>query len=118
MNAPDPNYDLRSALEASNLGYVIQREQLDAAEVLYAANNYQPLSVLQIQTLLLAQAQAIEAAFDAKVLGVIIPPSADPYPDSLPPTYPSGLPRFPDSNEDPFDGWTQFGEDQQGYDFR
>lgn len=113
MSGPDPNYDLVGALEAPALGYVIQREQLDAAAAQYAANGYTPLTSAQTAAILLQQAQAIETVFDDDVLGVIIPPNADPYPDTLPPTYPAGLPRFPDSNPEPFDGWVEFGPEEQ-----
>jgi hypothetical protein len=115
MNLPDPNYDLRGALEAAALGYVIQGPMVDAAATLYAAGGYKPLTPTQISTVCLSAAQAIEAQFETDVVGVIIPPTADPYPDTLPPVFPTSLPRFPDSNEDPFDGWTKYGNQQQGF---
>lgn len=119
MNAPDPNYDLQGALETLAPGYVMQPEMIDAAASQYAANNYTPLTAAQAQAICLAQARIIQAEIVR-----LLPPGADPYPDELPPAqvdmnlvppqFDQGLPRFPDSNESPFDGWVQYGPELQG----
>lgn len=110
MAGRDPNYDVAGAFAELAPGYVIQREMLDAAEAQYAANGFTPLTADQAQTIALAQGLAIEAAYVAN-------PGADPYPDPLPPVYPAGLPRIPDSNEAPLDGWVKYGPWLQGAQF-
>lgn len=99
----DPAYDIAGELQRLAPGYVMQREMIDAAAVQYAANGYTPLTAAQAQAICLAQAQAIEAR-----LAPLLPPDAEPYPDSLPPQLPAGLPRTVDSNP-AVDGWVQLG---------
>ena len=100
MSAPDPNYDLQTALELLAPGYLVTHEMLDAAAAQYATNGFTPLTSGQAQAVALASAEAVEAAYEA-----LLPPGADVYPDPLPPQYPTGMPRLPDSNE-ATDGWT------------
>lgn len=116
MAGPSPGYDLMAALDAAALGYTLQREQIDAAYAQYQANGFAPLTSAQTAAVLLAGAQTVQTEFDEDILGIVIPPDADPYPDPLPPQYPTGLPRIPDSNEEPFDGWVQYGAQLEGYD--
>jgi hypothetical protein len=110
MASPDPNYDVAGAFAQLAPGYVIQREMRNAAQAQYIANGFTPLTSDQVQTIALAQGLAIEAAFVTR-------PGADPYPDALPPVYPPGLPRIPDSNEAPLDGWVKYGPWLQGAQF-
>ncbi len=83
--APDPSYDLLAVLDEFAPGVVAQRETLDAMAAQYAANGFKPLT-------------------QAQVLAIVGPL----------PAYPAALPRFPDSNESPRDGWVQYGPWLQG----
>lgn len=106
-------YDALAAFDSLQSGWVLQEGMLDAIAAAYVANNSQPLTQAQIAAAVLSAAQAIEAA----PFNPPIPPKADPYPDALPPVFPTLLPRFPDSNEEPFDGWVQFGPWLQGAEY-
>ena len=75
--AADPNYDLHSAVYAFAPG-VLCTDAIEAAlAAQYVANGYTKLTQ--------AQVLAITGAA---------------------PSYPTGLPRFSDSNPDPVDGWS------------
>jgi hypothetical protein len=84
MAGANPNYDLQGALEILLPGVVMQRAVLDAGAAAYAAKNYQPLDATDVPGILAAA-------------GVTLP------------SYPAGLPRFPDSNASPRDGWVKYG---------
>lgn len=134
MASPSARYDLIGAFNALQTGYVLTPEIVDALNAAYAANNYAPLSTAQLAAAALAGAQATEALLDATIGQTGgLQPGTDPYPDPLPPLlpvttvqtgtpsgtatlimFPEGLPRIPDSNEEPFDGWVQYGPWQQG----
>lgn len=73
--APDPNYDLRDALYAFAPGVLPTRAIDDALAAQYAANGFVELT-------------------QGQVLAIVGPL----------PSYPAGLPRFPDSNPST-DGW-------------
>ncbi len=114
MNGPDPNYDLEGAFQSSAPGYVLQPEILDSLAAQYVANGYQPLTSGQVMACALTGATEVQEALENSGL---LPPNTDPYPEALPPVYPTSLPRIPDSNEEPFDGWVQYGYDLQGADW-
>ncbi|HEY2068269.1 MAG TPA: hypothetical protein VGG48_01845 [Rhizomicrobium sp.] len=80
MSGPDPRYDYWSVLDTMAPGVVATRELVDAVAARYAANDYTALTQDQVLAI------------------------TGPLP--LPP---ASMPRFADSNEDPFDGWVQYG---------
>lgn len=75
MQAPDPSYDLLAAFQQYAPGVVLQRSIEDGLAVAYAAGGYAPLT-------------------QAQVLAVTGPL----------PIYPTSLPRFADSNPEPWQG--------------
>lgn len=129
--APDPNYSILGALNASGLGYVVQPEQIDLAYAQYEENGYAPLTPAQVAAILLEGAEEVQTWFEENVVGKIIPPGTDPYPDPVPPLLPAPapagcpvmfpmadwLPRIPDSNEEPFDDWVEFGAELVGWEY-
>lgn len=74
--AADGKYDPRSAFYLYAPGLLLTRDLEQAIVAQYAANNFTPLT-------------------QAQVLAITGPL----------PAYPTGLPRFADSNPDPVDGW-------------
>ncbi len=109
---PDPNYDFLAALQQFGPGVVVTREVLDAMAVTYAANGFTPLTSAQVLAAVNTAATQIAAQ-----LANVKPPIAQNFTPPITtglPTYPKGLPRFPDSNESPRDGWVEFGPWLQG----
>lgn len=126
-------YDLVGAFNSLETGYCFTPEIETALFASYIANGSKPLSVAQLAAAALSGAQQTAADINATI-GVTggLPAGTIVYPDPLPPIlpqqvtqsgtpsgtatleiFPTGLPRFPDSNEEPFDGWVEFG--MEGY---
>lgn len=106
MASPDPKYDLQGALETLSPGIVIQRNLLDAAAARYAAKGFVPLVASDIAGILTAA-----NALDLTTVTARYAPTTQAAYSGLP-VYPTLLPRFPDSNPSPFDGWTKYGADE------
>ncbi len=112
MASPDPRYDLIAVLALYAPGIVAQREILDNMAAQYAANGCTPLT--QQQVLAAVNAAIVTIAGElANEVPPIPPGYIPPYTTGLP-EFPTKLPRFPDSNEDPHDGWVQYGPWLQG----
>lgn len=101
--AADPRYDLAGALQTLLPGIVVQRQLLDAAAAQYQANGFTPLTAAQALACLTAANALDQWNLPARVPATTV----GTYPAGLPP-YPTTLPRFEDSNPDPFDGWVEF----------
>jgi hypothetical protein len=95
--AADPEYDLIGVFDTLAPGIILQREILDAVYVAYAANGYKALSSPQVIAALQTEPpnEPTPAAY--------VPTETVAFPVTLP-TYPTGLPRFADSNP-ATDGW-------------
>lgn len=111
MAGPDPKYDFLAVLAQLAPGVVAQREILDNMAATYAANGYTPLTAAQV----LAAVNAANATIAGELASEQppIPQSYTPKYTSGLPSYPTHLPRFPDSNACP-DGWVEFGPQLQG----
>jgi hypothetical protein len=96
--AANPNYDLPGAIETLAPGVVVQREMVDAVDIAYAANGYQALTSAQVIAALQTPppSDTVKTLANAPTLPVVFPVQ--------PPPYPTGLPRFADSNP-ATDGW-------------
>lgn len=93
------DYDLLDPIDTFLQGVVLQREVYDAVKLAFAADGHLPLTA----------AQTIAAVQTAPPEGIISPRCNVPtlpvvFPVVLPP-YPTGLPRFADSNP-ASDGWS------------
>jgi len=110
MAKPDPKYDLLAVLSQYAPGVVAQREILDAMWATYQANGFTPLTAAQVLAAINTAAPEIAAELAASLGSTNYTP---PIVGGLP-AYPTKLPRFPDSNEDPHDGWVEFGPQLQG----
>lgn len=104
--AADPAYDLRAAIDVLMPGIVVQRNLLDAAAARYAAKGYVPLAAADVAGILSAA-----NSLDLSTVTARYAPTTQANYTGLP-AYPTLLPRFPDSNPSPFDGWTKYGDDQ------
>ena len=89
-------FDLLGAVQQDAPGVVVQREVLDAVSVAYRAGGQLPMSPAAVVTALQYAPPETPSGGLAPTLGVT-------FPVLLPP-YPTGLPRFVDSNPD-IDGW-------------
>lgn len=97
------SYDLAAALDVLMPGVVIQRNLMDAASNAWTAKNFLPLQPSDVLGIL----SAANALDPSTVQPRYAPTTQGPY--TTLPVYPTLLPRFPDSNEDPRDGWVKYG---------
>lgn len=103
-------YDWHTTLLAYAPGVVISRDIEAAIGAQFEANGEEPLTQAQMLAI-------VEAVPALQPIGQGLPALSVPPQGPLPPPVPTGtpvdgLPRFLDSNEQPFDDWITFGEEE------
>jgi hypothetical protein len=97
MSALNPQYDFIGAIDTLAPGVVLQREIMDATMIAINHNGGGILSQAQLLAgLQVAPPEVNTGHVYLETVGVTFPVT--------PPAYPTGLPRFEDSNPD-LDGW-------------
>jgi hypothetical protein len=97
----DPTYSFAAAIDTLLPGVVMQREILDGTELAWRMGGHVPLTQ---ETLLAGLQTAPPGELEANG---VAPTEGVPFPVELP-SYPTGLPRFADSNP-ATDGWLTYG---------